>query len=495
MNRERGVVALLAVLACVRVVAFASAFPFFNNIDEYRHADRVLKYARGYRPERALPRIEPQTAEWLAGFGSPEYIRRPEDFPSGYPAPTPPEQMSSLMRARYDFKLARYREFTSVDAQQPPVYPWIAGGWYRIGTGIGLAGIDALYFVRWLNGLALAAVVGASWLFLRRSHPDEIVMRLGVPLWIALYPNDFLYAVSDDVLMPLLGGLAFALTLTATATTPTRTILAAAAGGVCSIALLDKWTAASFLPVAALLAIGGLLRAHRARSIPAELRAWSAFAVACAVPVALWIARNLEVSGDAMGMALKNAYIGVATVPRSRWITHPLLGPAAWFEFVPNIIRTFWRGEFSWNATPLRSGWIDPVYIASTGIAIALTAFASLRAARASLARRVERSSLVALASALAMLAAMSIFYEVGPQTWSGGRYLSSNRYAAWALLPFAICYVRGIEIATRRVPEPWRRAAFWSLLGALLAWSTVGEIVLSVPVFQSAWNWYHLPS
>jgi len=89
------------------------------------------------------------------------------------------------------------------------------------------------------------------------------------------------------------------------------------------------------------------------------------------------------------------------------------------------------------------------------------------------------------------LFAAMSVFYEVDPRNWTGGRYLSSNRHAAWALLPFAICYVRGIEIASRRVPEPWRRVAFWSLL----AWSTVGEIVLSVPVFQSAWNWYHLPS
>ncbi len=495
MSRERAIVALLAALALARVVAFASAFPFFNNIDEYRHTDRVLKYARGYLPEAALPKIEPQLADWMARFGSPEFIRTLEYARTKAPMPAPREQMSKLVGSFYDMKFARFREFTSVDAQQPPVYPWVAGHWYRLGTWLGLGGANPLYFVRWLDGVALAALVIVSWLFLRRSHPDDLPIRLGVPLWIAFYPNDFLYAISDDILMPLLGGLAFALTLCATATTPTRTRLAAIAGLVCALALLDKWTAMSFLPVAAMLAVGGLLRARRARSIPAEMRAWLAFGAACAVPMAWWIARNLAISGDAMGMGLKNAYIGVATVPMSRWITHPLLGPQAWFDFLPNIIRTFWRGELSWYAEPLRSAWLDAVYIGSTGVALVLTAVAVHRAVRGSFVRRVEGAALVSLGAALATLAAMSIFYEVDPRNWSGGRYLSSARYAAWALLPFAICYVRGIEMATRRLPERWRHAAFWSLLGALLAISTIGEIVLSVPVFQSPWNWYHLPT
>lgn len=489
MRREAAVVALFAGFACARVIAFASAFPFFHNIDEYRHVDRVLKYARGYRPDAVLPRVEPELADWMARYGSPEYTRKRKDSPP----PMPPEEMSSVLRPLYDLKLARYRDFWSVDAQQPPLYPLVASAWYRLGTSLGLANVGALYFVRWLDGLALAALVVVSWLFLRRAYADEPAMRLGVPLWIAAYPNDFLYGVSDDSLMPLLGGVAFLLALRITATVPARTSAAALAGAAYALAMFDKSTAVLLLPVLALLALGSLLRARRAGALVPELRAWIAFALVCGLPMAIFFAHNLEVVGDATATAQKHANLRIAAVAPSQWLAHPLFHPATWPGFAAKMVRTFWRGEFGWHAAPLVLPWLDTVYVASTAVAIPLAAFACWRSTRPAFARRVEIHAVVAVFVALVALAAICVVYRhTGPKS-SARQFLASSRFAAWAVLPFAIAFVRGVETSCRALPTRWRSVAFWSLLGALLVVSTAGELFLSAPVFASKWNWYHL--
>jgi hypothetical protein len=484
-------VALLAVVACIRVDVYASAFPFFHNIDEHRHADRVLKYARGYWPEAELPPIEPHLAELIARYGTPEYTSPRDRFPQGAPPPTPPERMTGLVRALFEEKLVRLREMESVDAQQPPLYPLVAGLWYRLGQRLGFTEIAGLYFVRWLNGAILAALVVSSWRFLLRSHPDEPHIRLGVLLWIAFYPSSVFYGISDDVGMPLLGGLAFAWIVLATAPGDTRPLLLTAAGGVFALALLEKWYALSFLSVAAFLALAQLRGAVRRGSTRHEMLAWSLFALAAGAPVALWISRNLAVSGDALGMALKSRHIGIAAVPPSLWIEHPLFHSWGSLPFFSGMISTFWRGEVGWYKQPIRSVWLDAGYDATT---IAALALAALACRRGSATRRVDGAALVAVFTAFAMLAAMSIAYQLDPIQWAGRKYWSTGRYCAWAVLPFAIAYVRGVDVACRPVPTRLRPLAFWVLLGAILGASTLGGILLTRPVFASSWNWYHLP-
>ena len=74
---EGRVVLALALLAGLRVLCFSLAFPFFSNVDEFRHFDVVLKFSRGYWPTPGPDAYETETAGFVGRFGSPEYMRDP----------------------------------------------------------------------------------------------------------------------------------------------------------------------------------------------------------------------------------------------------------------------------------------------------------------------------------------------------------------------------------------------------------------------------------
>ena len=72
--------------------------------------------------------------------------------------------------------------------------------------------------------------------------------------------------------------------------------------------------------------------------------------------------------------------------------------------------------------------------------------------------------------------------------------YFVQGRLISGVLLPFLLVYVRGLEVATSRLPAHTARAAGWLTLGALVLAVLVSELVLVWPVFASAYNAYHLP-
>jgi hypothetical protein len=72
--------------AAARVLFFSTAFPFFNNVDERRHFDLVIKYAEGHVP-RGAELISPATLPYLSHYASPEFLSAPEEFEAGYFGP------------------------------------------------------------------------------------------------------------------------------------------------------------------------------------------------------------------------------------------------------------------------------------------------------------------------------------------------------------------------------------------------------------------------
>ena len=156
-RRERALVLALAIFAGLRVLCFALAFPFFTNIDEYRHVDAVLKYGRGQLPRPGPVAYEPEMARLLGVAGSPEYHRdpvaplRPEVPPPAWHSPR--EEVAARIARMEAFLAPRH----SLEVGQPPVYYAVAGAWLAVGRAFGLRDAALLYWVRALS--ALGAVV------------------------------------------------------------------------------------------------------------------------------------------------------------------------------------------------------------------------------------------------------------------------------------------------------------------------------------------------
>src|SRR2546427_885367 len=85
-RRDYWWVIVFCFLAAARVLVFSAAFPFFNNVDERRHFDLVVKYAQAHVPLGA-ELISPVTLPYLSRYASPEFLSSPEDFEGGYYGP------------------------------------------------------------------------------------------------------------------------------------------------------------------------------------------------------------------------------------------------------------------------------------------------------------------------------------------------------------------------------------------------------------------------
>lgn len=473
---------------------FASAYPFFDPVDEYRHADVVHKYANGYRSGAEDPVLDPEIAALMASWGSPEYVFQPERFRPGLVLPPPPARDSNPQRAeKVDGLRQLYETRESVDAHGQPVYYWLASRVLLVSRALGQDGIHALYAVRWLNAAIAAALVIASGLLLRRTHPRDALVQLGVPLLVAFHPNDLWYGITNDVALPLFGGVAFL--LLALLPQRQRLLSFAAVGLLVAASILTKYTAVGLLVVAAVAGAFDIARARGARR--ARVARWLLMAATALVPVGAWLLRNRLVVGNWSGEASKAAYMTMKPRPIAAWIDHPLFGAGGWNEFLPHLAANFWTGEFSWYGVALTRPWLDAVYVMLTGTLLGIAVVALWHERSAAPERRVERLALVAVAAGVATLAVLSLAFDLETANfstpWSAFPYFASGRLIAWVLVPTALLLVRGIAFGCSVLPTSWCRPAAWLLLVALVVFATVTDAVLAQPVFASSYNWFHL--
>jgi hypothetical protein len=490
---ERLAALALAAIAALRVLAFSLAFPFFTNVDEFRHVDMALKYARGYVPGHEGDAYEPETPRLVAILGSPEYHRDPADA-APVPAPvwaSPP----GVLARRIERVEAELAPIHNLEANQSPAYYAAAGAWLAFGRRLGLDGGPLLYWLRALSAPAAFALVLASHGVLRRVYPGSRITRLGVPALLAFLPQDCVYYVTSDALSPLLGGLCFLLlvdlALRGRAASAWR---GAAAGALGAAAVLAK------LPNALLFAVAAFCAAV-ARRGPRLARAGAggasllALALAFALPVGAWLARNRIALGDATGDARKIEILGWGRRPLAEWLDHPLFGVEGLAAFLAGLARTFWRGEIAWEQATLALPAADWLYVLSSAACLALAAV-GLAAARARAERVAEGAAWVAVLGGVAILAWLSLRFSFGPTTNPSlaQPWFANGRLVSGALVPFALLYVRGIERAAAQLPERWRERAAWLLLAAVLGAATASELLLSAPAFRSAYNFFHLP-
>ncbi len=499
-TREGRAVLLLGTFAALRVGFHAFAFPFFTNVDEHRHVDVVFKYARGFLPAPGRDAYEPEMGMYLAMYGSPEYHFQAFDDAGearSLPAPVfegPAGRMLAQIARQESFLASR----VNLEAGESPVYYALAGAWLNVGRVLGRTGGDLLYWVRASNAVfAFVLVVGAYALLALLPGCDAFV-RLGVPALISVFPQDAQYYVTRDALSPLVAGLGFLAVLNL-ASRDARARAYAITGAVLAAAVLIKYSNAAVVLVAVATCALSLREDPDTRRLRGRGGRWLLLFAVAAVPVAWWLIRNQVLFGDLSGSGLKVERMGWGRKELSTWFDHPLLTPSGALEFVGTLLPSFWRGQLAWHTKLLAWKPADLYYTVTSLLFVGCAAFgvvAERRRGSQSGGTRIDAMAFLAVLGSVLTLVALSLPFEFhATSDPSAARpWFDHGRLIAGALVPFAILYVRGIDVASSVLRGPARSGVRVALLALSIAVVLVSEAALMEPVVGSPYNGFHLP-
>jgi predicted membrane protein DUF2142 len=507
VRHERKLILLLCVLAAVRVFVFSAAFPFFNNVDEQAHVDLVMKYARGNVP-RDLGHYSSESANSIALYGTPEYFMSPWQFAtSDFPPPNwtlPAEQREDVVEKNS----AWWRANENHESGEPPLYYGIAGLWLNLGRLFGITGAWLLYWVRFLNVFVAATLVWLGFIAAKLVFPDRQFIHLSVPILLAVWPQTTSYSIQSDLLSPLCFGIAFiGLIKFLRAERPTVP-LAIWTGLALAATCLAKTTNIALLLVLGIIFWSAATRrrfksadvsAHSKlvggkKADAKRLAALAALIISAAVPIALWFAWNYHTFGNLTATTSKIDFLGWTRKPVGNWWPHPIFTLNGVKEFWPELIASFWRGEFIWHGKRLAFQAIDASYWVSSTLAIGLVVISLFP--RSTKLTGFQRQALWLAFWSFAVLvlsvALLSMAFDFGLCVYPSREhpFFTSGRLLSSAAVPFFLLYSQAIDDALFWTPRMWPRVL---LVGAIVFVITVSQTILNWPAFSSRYNFFHL--
>jgi hypothetical protein len=230
-------------------------------------------------------------------------------------------------------------------------------------------------------------VVG-SYFVLRGLYHDQPFVRVGVPTFLAFFPQDVFFGVSPDSLSAFAGGVSFVGLAWLAAGRLRAPAGFALTGLAVSVAFLIKYTNAVYLVLAGLASV--LLSRGGRGGAPARspARPLAAFWVTALVPIALWFGRNAMVLGDMTGTRRKMDQLEWAPKALSEIFQHPLFTPSGALGFLIELPTLFWRGEFLWHGQEMSFAWLDAFYAASSLVLVLLAAWGVWRGRRRDIGER-----------------------------------------------------------------------------------------------------------
>ena len=503
LRNERRVLCVIALIGAARVLLLSAAFPLFNNVDEYSHFDAVYKYSRGELPHPDRLYHDTRSSTLITWFGSREYVVRPSSHPGAVYPPPPWSVSPEAARVRLRAGVRHLRGQKNHELAQPPVYYALAGTWYRLGEALGLACGHLVFSIRWLNALFMVGLVWAAHRLACATGRRDPLTRIGVPLLVAVLPQDAFYSISNDALSPLLTALALVAILRMQMGPP-RSSLSLLAGLLAALAILTKYTNCVILIPA--LALTGM-NLWKSEFHPRRwLRCNALFWLAALAPIIAWGVRNAALFGDPTARRLIFEALGWRAKPLGALLDHPLFSFPGLLHFLDGLCRDFWRGRFMWNGEFMAHSWADAVYVATSGFFLAAATVAVARElVRWGRNRRrgpsaessVDVAAWLTLAGGVALLAFFSIWIETGERSVPprDDPFFTMGRLISGCIVPFALLYVRGLRSLTTWIPESARAAVRAGLFGLVVAAIVISEVWLSEPPARSEYNWFRLES
>ncbi|HEV2694827.1 MAG TPA: DUF2142 domain-containing protein [Verrucomicrobiae bacterium] len=488
---DRKFLLLFCLLAAAHVLVFSAAFPFFSVVDEQAHFDLVTHYAEG-RPPRTLSHTSKVALPYIVCFSTPEYLHTAESQPGGVfrpPWKLAPEEIKEWMAPRRQF----WQEVAvNHEASQPPLYYILAGGWWRLGETMGLRDSLLLQWLRCLNALIVATVVWLAGVTSIKIFPGNRFIQLAMPALAAFFPQSLFYAINNDVLCPLVFGMAFLLLLKFYETEKPGLGLAAATGLAVAAVFLTKISNLPLLAVAGLFLVLKIADLWRAGGLRPAVPPLAALFICAAVPMAAWMAWCQTNFGDLTGTAQKIKFLNWTNKPPGEWLHHPLFTVHGFWFFLKNTIATFWQGEQLWHFQPLASPAVSFTYVALT-LGVLATALAALLRPRSGFTtpqRRALSFGFLCGAAMLAFFALLSVKYDFQDCFYPSREhpFFVSGRLMLGMLIPFLLLFAAGLE----RLMLNFQMATKFFLLVVLLGFMLVCEITADLPVFASQFNWFH---
>ena len=488
-RNEHLLISFFCVAAALRVFIFSAAFPFFSNIDEDLHFDLIMQYSDVQVP-RSFDRLKEETLNWIVPYASPEFLFSPERFPyQKFPAPLWKEPWSKVERELAATR-ATWSSEINFQSSQPPLYYALASAWWWIGKHLGLAGLQSLYWIRFLNVPLVAMMVWLAYVTARIIAPERMDLRIGVPLLVAFIPQNVFYAMNNDVLSPLCFGAVFLCMLQWLRTNAPGFSLGALTGLAVAATCLTKLSnlplVAVVLAVIVTRSIEIILRAPRTGLI--ALAALISFA---AIPVGIWILWIKFHFGDFTGSAEKISLLGWTRKPFGDWWQHPIFTPRGVWTFWSDLIGSFWRGEVSWHGRPLRWRGADRFFTVSSLLLFAAAAVGLRKQTGLSpFQRQAIGSAILIFLGGVVFLALLSIQFDFGNCINPSREhpYFTSGRLLSGALIPLVVVYVYGVSWVLRRI----NAALPLVVLGLIVVFMTTSEILVDRVVFLSEHNWFH---
>ena len=216
--------------------------------------------------------------------------------------------------------------------------------------------------------------------------------------------------------------------------------------------------------------------------------------VAAGIPLGCWLARNYVVQGDLTGFAAKSRSLTWTPKPLGQYGNHPIFTPRGLAAFWSELVATLWRGENLWHGYPLAAGELDAFYVLSTTLfLLAFLIAAAAGGAKAQVATCwTGMFCLLLFVLSLALIGLCSVSIDFGSCFYPSRKwpFFSSGRLILGALVPLLIMYLSGLESLLAWLGLSFLRLPLLIILVDLMA---IAEIVYSLDVFASQYNWFHL--